>query len=1346
MHHALMILGLILLFGGPTACSSWASSTDIDDRAVQLELCADGVPEITEVLQGRHVDLSSITNHLRFGRWLFYEDSTLRFGALTGSYRRSSDRLDFDVQTDGVSLDGRLHLRDAYEMDAVYAAIGRPQRVVRVSQKLTSRCTEAREDLANLETEPRVQPASTQLDHDELEEGYEDQTAATESSLATPSLLMMDQVALETQIYHVFFTGRTDVGEFGPLPGYLFISRAAANGELSAFSLLGNPDDAHVHDNGFIHLVHDEESGSTDSGIRVKNDGQSVHVEVVPSDEFGRQYGLGSEAHPASAVIHTGTVSFSISGEQVEGHLRFSGFRIPYGMDEYSYESPSFCEAKFVGAIPRSEIVERLKKDLTLPFHGVWRIAGLEGDQMVELMQDGDRVQGRFQGDGVRELQGIASGRRLDFHWTDTEAAHDGGGFLRILPSGTLVGLLHARPGAIDSGRTILGRWAIPNYVTDHPLTVFDFDELKSFLDGEDERRCEQIATLLEHGDRALASSVDDSSEASLASAVELDRRNTDRLIAAFSRNYEVLRCRFELGDYPEFLAALDRALDVATQLGPEQAAARLFRMLVEEPVSHLEERLSSLDMILSYYKGLRDALDPGAGRVGIQLAEPTSEGQVPIAAVAEDMPAKRVGLKTGDLILAIDGEPVAPTLSEALEQLSGAPGTTAILSVRREGVDHDFSVTRETSADLPPRRRQQVKAACAALAEDVGRTHRASKDFLGRWRRTIDEVAKGADPVQRIMRLPRELSKLSAAYEALSNQALREARRLFAKTAALPHLVTLDEMMREVEKMTGGSLAHSKDMAQAEQIMVSLIASEAGLEELEKHLFRSLFMLLVMARSDATILQMAAQQVERYDHRRLFKENRRQAIESAERIAPRFENWLSKVERDVDRIDSLDTAQTVLRKATELLLSLNEVERALVTTERSRARALLELMGQQEERPPNDEIVGGGATSIELEDLRQVAMTHKATLIEYTVLSRDILQIWVVQPDGAIRAASVDLAEKKLSHDKVEDLVTVSARSLASARSRAVSRRPTGRPRGVARVESGPSDKETLRRLHQLLVEPIARWLPQDPSSQVVFIPHDYLYFVPYPALVDDNGSFLIEKHTMQTAPSIKVLGLARELRERRRSSKVDGGQVFVVGNPRMPIGLSPLPGAAKEADEVASLLDAVALKGPEATVDVVKAKLPQADLIHLATHGTFERTRADEPGRDGIPGALAFAPQGQKDGWLTATEISQMDLKADLVVLSACHTGTGRLSSDGVIGLARSFISAGVPSVVVSLWAIPDMPTSYLMSEFYRAWRGRGTSKAQALREAMLATLRHEEYRYPANWAAFTLIGDDR
>ncbi|QZZ21716.1 CHAT domain-containing protein [Leptothermofonsia sichuanensis E412] len=139
-----------------------------------------------------------------------------------------------------------------------------------------------------------------------------------------------------------------------------------------------------------------------------------------------------------------------------------------------------------------------------------------------------------------------------------------------------------------------------------------------------------------------------------------------------------------------------------------------------------------------------------------------------------------------------------------------------------------------------------------------------------------------------------------------------------------------------------------------------------------------------------------------------------------------------------------------------------------------------------------------------------------------------------------------------------------------------------------------------------------------------------------------------------------------------------------------------------------------------------------------HLATHGLLDDFR-----EQGSPGAIALAPNGtgeRNDGLLTANEILEMKLNAELAVLSACDTGRGRITGDGVIGLSRALMTAGVPSVIVSLWKVPDEPTALLMIEFYRNLQ-KNPNKAQALRQAMLTT--KQLHPAPLDWSAFILLG---
>ncbi|NET61314.1 MAG: CHAT domain-containing protein, partial [Symploca sp. SIO2E6] len=334
------------------------------------------------------------------------------------------------------------------------------------------------------------------------------------------------------------------------------------------------------------------------------------------------------------------------------------------------------------------------------------------------------------------------------------------------------------------------------------------------------------------------------------------------------------------------------------------------------------------------------------------------------------------------------------------------------------------------------------------------------------------------------------------------------------------------------------------------------------------------------------------------------------------------------------------------------------------------------------------------------------------------------------------------------------------------------------------------------LQQLHQLLIQPIADLLPQDPNQQIIFIPDDSLFLVPFPALQDASGKYLIENHTLTTAPSINILALTRQQQQRVQGLP---GDALVIGNPTMPlvrikgvpeattflenanslepqannpqgIRLSPLPGAELEAQTIAQLLGTQALIGSQAKETTVVAQMPRAKIIHFATHGLLDEFMRNVTGvvTNGVeqitdldsdditrlqePGGIALAPvnseiiavqypQGEADGLLTSLEIQQLKLNSELVVLSACNTGGGDIVGDGVVGLSRAFIIAGVPSVIVSLWSVPDAPTAELMTEFYRQLQ-QNPNKAQALRNAMLLT--KQKHPRPLDWAAFTLVGE--
>ena len=436
----------------------------------------------------------------------------------------------------------------------------------------------------------------------------------------------------------------------------------------------------------------------------------------------------------------------------------------------------------------------------------------------------------------------------------------------------------------------------------------------------------------------------------------------------------------------------------------------------------------------------------------------------------------------------------------------------------------------------------------------------------------------------------------------------------------------------------------------------------------------------------------------------------------------------------DASKIAIFETQVDTYRFLQQALVAQNKTNTALEIAERGRARAFVELLAQRQSSNPKNQLT---IKPLDIQQIQQLAKTQNATLVEYSTMKNQFLYIWVVKPTGEVAFKQVDLKSLKTP---LADLVTSSRESIG-VRGRG--------SLGAAERADAPHQSGRLQQLHKILIEPIAQFLPTNPTDRIIFIPQNELFLVPFPALKDESGKYLIDKHTILTAPAIQVLEITRKQRQRvgaTHASPLQGKDMLIVGNPTMP-SISPksgeppqqlpsLPGAEAEANAIASLLNTKAITGSSATKSALIQQMLKARIIHLATHGLLDDFKGQ-----GVPGAIALAPSGNDNGLLTSSEILDLKLNAELVVLSACDTGRGKITGDGVIGLSRSLITAGVPSVVVSLWSVPDAPTASLMTEFYRQLQ-QNSNKATALRQAMLTTMKQSPN--PSDWAAFTLIGE--
>lgn len=301
---------------------------------------------------------------------------------------------------------------------------------------------------------------------------------------------------------------------------------------------------------------------------------------------------------------------------------------------------------------------------------------------------------------------------------------------------------------------------------------------------------------------------------------------------------------------------------------------------------------------------------------------------------------------------------------------------------------------------------------------------------------------------------------------------------------------------------------------------------------------------------------------------------------------------------------------------------------------------------------------------------------------------------------------------------------------------------------------------------LYQMLIEPAEAFLKK--KSRLIIMPDGILNYLPFEALVTENiGSavlkgyaelpFLVKKYPVSYVQSASVLRSLIDKTISRKKAKPDKRSLVAFGDPvygntkisqgLREVKLNRLEYSGKEVEAIASYFkegECDIFLGVDATEDNLKnsLNLQHAGYLHFATHGIINE---DKPALSSL--VLARNVSSTEDGLLQANEISDLSLNADLVVLSACQTGLGKIiRGEGIIGLTRAFMYAGTPSVLASLWSVSDNSTSELMTEFYKNLIPGKLDKTDALRKAQLKLMSEEKFAHPFYWAPFIIIGDWR
>ncbi len=337
--------------------------------------------------------------------------------------------------------------------------------------------------------------------------------------------------------------------------------------------------------------------------------------------------------------------------------------------------------------------------------------------------------------------------------------------------------------------------------------------------------------------------------------------------------------------------------------------------------------------------------------------------------------------------------------------------------------------------------------------------------------------------------------------------------------------------------------------------------------------------------------------------------------------------------------------------------------------------------------------------------DLRKLLPDSKTLLIEYLV-SSDLDTTVLAVARGESGGLSITAHKLPLRQNQLEKRVEEFRRSLATR---------------------DLSYRDQAKSLYKDLLGPLQSALSD--RSLVGIVPDGPLWNLPFQALIGPDGAYLVEHSAVFYAPSLTTLHVVSSRSRPAYSSKRT---------------LLAMATAADEHEEVRKLGE---IYGPAASTillgsDATKARwntaAPHYRVLHLAAHGVLN-------GANPLFSSLAL------DRPLEAREILDLDLQADLAVLSACETARGGvLEGEGVFGLSWAVMMAGVPSVVVSQWKVDAAGTSQLMLAFHRALAqqlakgGPLKGKAEALRQAFLDLLRTPNYRHPFYWAGFEMMGE--
>ena len=432
-----------------------------------------------------------------------------------------------------------------------------------------------------------------------------------------------------------------------------------------------------------------------------------------------------------------------------------------------------------------------------------------------------------------------------------------------------------------------------------------------------------------------------------------------------------------------------------------------------------------------------------------------------------------------------------------------------------------------------------------------------------------------------------------------------------------------------------------------------------------------------------------------------------------------------------------------------KLLSSTGKTRDALYVEELRRARGLADFMAA---KYSVEELISGNPQS--WHGIQTIITKETNCTCLYISVEKEHARYWILKASGAIHFSRKKVSlEKRVVTRLVPDLdqyFTESLRSLGillqqNCEDRSLDDTESMLPhydhdnRGLMRDFDPKDFKTNLQSCYEIIIAPVAHLLKE---PEILIVPESCMYQVPFAAISDERGTYLVDTFRIRVVPSLTTLKLIRDSSpdyHSQRGALIVGdpkvGEVLLKGKRRI---ITSLPCARKEAEMIGRLLGVTPLTGDRATKKAVLDAINSVSLIHFAAHGDAER------------GEIALSPNCPTDFipqdenfLLTMADISKVRLRAKLVVLSCCHSARGKIKAEGIIGIARAFLGSGARSVLAARWAIEDTATEEFMRCFYQNLF-RGKSASESLHEAR-KWLRKNGFEKVSQWAPFMLIGDN-